>query len=225
MDNIHFYNICGTNAYIIEEENVAILIDPAGEDNAKNIYKMINNTPLKEKIQLIVLTHGHNDHVNGVNFLSEKIKAPILIHEGDMPLIGKSKYALHTRKLIGKIGRKFISDIAYSEEFKPEMIMKGNSLSLEKWGIKAKVIHTPGHTKGSVSIIYKDNIFVGDTFMNIFRPSEALFAENFQQLDLSIKRIMMLQFNMLFPGHGKSFTKEVLIKSEKELGRRSNYEK
>ena len=83
--------------------------------------------------------------------------------------------------------------------------------NLSEYGFDAKVIHIPGHTKGSIGVLTEDGIlFAGDTFTNRKKPDIATYIENMQELNESLNRIKSMKITKIYPGHGKPFSMEQL---------------
>lgn len=210
MVKIESINLIGTNSYIISSNEAAIIVDIGGRQNAELLCTKIIDDGLSSKIKLIILTHGHYDHIEGMSCIREKLGIPVLMHRDDIHLIGKTKYQLHTRTWLGKVGKRFFSSPQYVESFIPDIIVGDEDYSLEEWGLEGKVIYTPGHTCGSISILCGDGLVAGDTFMNIFRPSETLFAEDYSLYDSTLTEISKYEFTNIYPGHGKPFRCNIL---------------
>ncbi|MBL7150517.1 MBL fold metallo-hydrolase [Candidatus Microgenomates bacterium] len=191
-----------TNCYlaVCSETNKGIIIDPG--DSADFISEKI--LELKIKPKFIVLTHGHFDHLIAAEELRLNFKIPILIHKEDLFLAKKAyqsaSYFLGTK-----------------EEF---LILK--KVNFVKAGQKIKfgqeeleVIHTPGHTPGSISLYSgKRNIlFSGDlVFENGVGRTDFSYSSE-EELQNSLKRIFSLPSKTLvYPGHGEELVLEETIR-------------
>lgn len=177
------------NNYLIidEDSKEAALIDCSFYDESILIELKRYNAVLK----YILLTHGHFDHISGLNYFSHEIK--VLMHENDKEWIEQVNTYLPMLNMptmnIPKID-EYIND--------NDIIKLGN--------IEIKVIHTPGHTQGGVCFYVAENLFSGDT---IFRESVGrcdLPGGNFSQIVESIEnKIFTLPENtIIYPGHGKT---------------------
>ena len=178
------------NNYLIIDEvsKEAVLIDCSSDD--ESIL-----TELKKhdaKLKYVLLTHGHFDHIAGLNFFSD---VQVYMHSADMNWVNNVNTYLPMVGLpmmdIPKID-KFIED---------NEIIKLGSLEI-------KVIHTPGHTQGGVCFYVNDNLFSGDT---IFRESVGrcdLDGGDFNQLVSSIeeKIFTLPPETKIYPGHGRVST-------------------
>ena len=169
-----------TNCYIIYEENAAscCVLDPGGE--AKKVLEFMSLRNLT--LDAILLTHGHFDHVGAVKELHEATGCRVYLCTEDLTM---------PAKWTG--GELFYTD-SYGE---------GDELDFA--GLHIKVLHTPGHTPGSVCLIVDDSIFSGDT----------LFAGSCGRTDLpggdgevilaSLRRLAELEEDYtLYPGHSAS---------------------
>jgi len=159
---------------------------PAVIDPSENLDAILNH--LKEHIKLedleyIILTHYHFDHVFGVPKLKGVTKAKVMIHELDA---------------------KFL-------DFKLDKLLKDNDV-IDLGDCSLKVIHTPGHTPGSICLYESKSksLFSGDTiFTHGSLGRTDLTGGNIEQLIESIKKISKLDVKVLYPGHGEITDKNV----------------
>ena len=168
-----------TNTYILSNDREAVVIDPGYEPDT--ILDALDGLTLKA----ILLTHGHFDHVGAVKELVAETGCEVYIHAADTtlpPMITAGQlYYTHT----------------YAE---------GDTITPAS-GLELTVLHTPGHTPGSVCLLWNDQMFSGDT----------LFEGSCGRVDLpgGDPRVMMESLNRLasleaeyhvHPGHGGSTT-------------------
>lgn len=190
--------IYAANCYLIYEENnkEAIVIDPGGDED--DIIAQIEKVGLD--VKYIILTHGHGDHIGGVKGIKEHTKAPLAIHQEDEYLLKDGNSNLSSMMAMGTI------------EMAPDILLKdGDELGFGD--LKAKIIHTPGHTPGGISIKIEDSIFTGDTLFAGSIGRTDFPKSSFDAIMDSIKnKIMVYHENtIVYPGHGPSST----IKNEK----------
>jgi len=186
-----------TNCYLVgcEEKREAAVIDPGfdGVKEAEKIMKVVDKEKLN--VKYIVVTHGHSDHISGIRILKEMTGAPILIHEYDASMLTSSE-----RNYSTLYGEKTTSPPADRLLHEGDVISVGN--------IRLKVLHTPGHSKGGISLLCDDAVFTGDT----------LFAGSIGRYDFpdaSYKEIMdsircklavLPDHFKVYPGHGPTST-------------------
>lgn len=181
-----------TNCYVVscEQTKETIIIDP-GFDNhfeAEKTFKFIYESDLT--LKFIVNTHGHPDHTCGNGMVKEKFHVPILIHEYDVHMLGG----------LGKGIAEFFGFESYSPP--ADLLLRDGDMV--KFGrMTLKVIHTPGHSRGSISLLGEREVFTGDTlFMGSIGRTD--FPESSERdMKLSLKKLARLPDNfVVYPGHG-----------------------
>ena len=186
------------NCYLLydKEGGEAVIIDPGY--NGKEFIEILNEKNLK--LKYIILTHGHGDHIGGVAELLSTLKTELLIHKDDEEML--------TDKI--KSGTVIIGypDVNVSATV---FINDGDELSLGEE--KLNIIHTPGHTKGGISILAGKKLFVGDTLFNGSVGRTDFPGGSFEELKNSIqnKLFTLSEDVVVYPGHGGATT----IKKEK----------
>ncbi len=189
-----------TNMYAVfdEETREGILIDAgAGADKIINYLDNMN-----VKLKYIVLTHCHVDHIADLRKIRIAFpRAQIVINEIDAP--GLSKAEINMCELLGFENNFLDADIVVKDG---DILTFGN--------IEALMIHTPGHTAGSMSILIKDALFTGDTLFKGTRGRTDLPTSSEREILWSInEKILTLPENtIVYPGHGST----TMIKDEKE---------
>ena len=169
----------GTNCYIVREGKNCAIIDPG--DAGEALADWLDNAGLTP--EAVLLTHGHYDHVGGVEALRNRYAGlPVYVHEADTHLTADLSRGLQWTH-------------HYNE---------GDILTVG--GVEFRVLHTPGHTPGSVCLAVENVIFSGDT----------LFAGSCGRTDIggdwvaiqkSLKRLSAMEADFtIFPGHGESTT-------------------
>ena len=196
---------CGNvNAFLIKEEDHAVLVDTGRAGYVEKIYDVCKDS----HVECIILTHGHIDHIQNTAVLSKRLNVPIAIGIGDEDLVDDNTLqSMYGRGAMGKILCYFSQKAIKSnpiEKFKPTIFLKDGD-SLERFGIKGKILGLPGHTKGSIGIdVEQRDLIVGDSLMNMLNPTLSLLYENKMQLELSARKISDLGNRVIHFGHGKS---------------------
>ncbi|MGI6678629.1 MAG: MBL fold metallo-hydrolase [Dehalobacterium sp.] len=183
----------GTNCYLVasQETKEAMVIDPG--DEADRIFQLAEKHGYK--ITIILNTHGHWDHIGGNKTLKELTQAPILIHESDDAYLTDSK--LNLGSLFGNQGESPKADRLLREG---DIVTVGN--------LTFKVLHTPGHTPGGISLVGDKVVFVGDTLFKGSIGRTDFTGGSFSILISSIKnKLITLDDDLLvYPGHGPHTT-------------------
>lgn len=174
------------NCYIVmdEETKEAIVLDPGGD--GPKLEKIIED--MGAKVKYILLTHGHFDHVGGVEYLADRYKVPFYINKIDEELMEKDNSVYGSiRKADG-------------------YLIEGDILNFGNETIK--VLHTPGHTKGGVCFLIDDKCFTGDTLFQGSIGRTDFLGGDFKEIINSIKtKLLTLGDNVqVYPGHGPSST-------------------
>lgn len=181
------------NMYLVKDEDTrkAVLID------ATELIPEILDTvkELGADVQYILLTHGHFDHIMGLNDLKKELNTEAVICKDDLVIsdnINEFTRLFNWPDSVPPVYEKYIKD--------GDVITVGN--------MNIKVIHTPGHTEGGVCYLIQDNLFSGDT---LFRGSVGrtdLFGGDFSKLSDSItSKLFKLDNDIkVFPGHGPMTT-------------------
>lgn len=202
MVKIHRIASGNVNCYIVADNDKAILIDTGRKKYREKILERCK----KFHVSLIVLTHGHMDHCQNAAYLAEALHIPIAINKNDMDLIPDNrKQSLLAKTLLGKI----VLSVSLSsfemdslEVFDPIIYLK-NGDDLSEYGIAAKVVELPGHTKDSIGVEIEDNLFVGDALMNMFYPTVSMLYVDEQEMLSSAKYISELGEKTIYFGHWK----------------------
>lgn len=170
----------GTNCYILEDGKKAAVIDPG--DEADRILAQLNQ--LDVQVEYILLTHGHYDHTTGVPELHKALPgAKIYIHQADANGAGSRLFPLAGQ----------VDDLLLYDE--------GDTLPLGTLTIE--VLHTPGHSPGSVTLKAGDVLFTGDTLFAGDCGRTDLRGGSWEEILVSLGRLGKLEGNFhVLPGHG-----------------------
>lgn len=201
-------NVRGANSYLVLTDASAALVDTGMPGNEKKILEYVRGTGIDPKrLEYIVLTHPDIDHSGSVAKLKGLTNAKVAIHEADAPrLAGEKKL----KDVKGATGVLFgvMSPFMRFTPLKPDLLLKDSDRILD-----CTVIHTPGHTEGSISLYReKKAIFVGDALRTDSRgmphlPSGSMTTD-MEQAKESVRKISTYEYAVLLPGHGPPITQE-----------------
>lgn len=183
--------IFDANSYVVWKGNEGVIIDAGVSD--VEIMKFVDEK--KITIKYIILTHGHFDHVYYASKLKEKTGAKVLIHKEDNEML----------KVPDQNGTRFFGDAVAFEEA-DETIDDKDTITVGD--LTFEVIHTPGHSLGSICLKVENKLFSGDTLFRISCGRTDLPGGSQEDLDNSFKeKLFNLDDNTLvYPGHGNSTT-------------------
>ena len=181
------------NNYLVIDENAkeAILIDCS--DYIQEVVDYVKENALK--VKYILLTHGHFDHVLGINRMKKALNTKVYVHEGD------KEQVLQTREVMTMFGLP-------TDGVENPVIDGTLPDDLALGGQKIQVIETPGHTPGGVCYLIGENLFSGDTLFQGTIGRTDLPQGSFQQIKHSVKDILFaLDDNIkVYPGHSGAST-------------------
>lgn len=183
------------NVYLVScpATHEAIVIDP-GDDPEMILYKI---QQLELKVQYILATHGHFDHIGGVDWLQKKLQVPFYIHADDLPYVKSCKQTVE----------KYRMPFQHMEVPTPTSFLQDQQ-ELKFGTIVGKAIHTPGHTPGGMSFLFGNHLFDGDTLLAGAVGRTDLPGGSFATLENSIRqKLYTLPSEVIvYPGHGPTTT-------------------
>lgn len=199
----------GCNCFIVGDPATkqAIVIDPGGD--AERIVATLVDKELT--VTAIVATHAHFDHLVAAEALREQTGAPFYMHDSDKPLL--DWYEESGRMFLGiELGAPPAVDTGASEG---DLLTAG--------GVQLEVIHTPGHSPGSISLIAPDAVFSGDTlFAGSIGRSDLPGGDADTLLGVIRSKLLTLDDTVaVYPGHGPATTIGQERRSNPFVGERS----
>lgn len=198
------------NVYLVRADDGFILIDTGMPFHWERLEKeLIRAGCLPDKLKLVIITHGDRDHIGNCAKFQAKYKVKVAIHQADAFMAeGTTMLKRKVRTLAAKIRMlkvRFFGPKIILPKFKPDMFLDDNQ-SLEVYGLKAKIIHLAGHTRGSIGVLTEDgDLFSGDTLVNTKKPDIAVYVDSFSDLKNSLAKLKKLNIKKVYPGHGKTF--------------------
>ncbi len=199
------------NTFLLDEGRGVVVIDAGIPHQARRILsrvRALGRSP--REVRLIIVTHGHIDHAGSAAALRRLTGAPIAMHRADAPLVatpqlqvppGRDAATDALARLLRRLGW-----LVPLETFSPDVWLEEGQ-SLREFGVAGRVVHTPGHTDGSISVALDDGaLFVGDAILNLARVSFPLFWQDPATARASALKIQALQPRCVYPAHGRAFT-------------------
>lgn len=173
-----------TNCYILTHNKEVLIIDPSarGDVIASHIDPSL-------KVVAIVLTHGHCDHFGGAQALLDRYQCPFYIHEADVELLEDpmKNYSMHQNVTLKHQGNVLTEGMMHLGSF------------------SFFVMHTPGHSPGSVSLLFDNHMFVGDLIFKRSMGRTDLYGGSEREMMKSLRQLKSLSTNViLYPGHGST---------------------
>lgn len=201
-------------AFLLKGENAkSILIDCGIPGSDKAILKQMADAGIGiNDLQCMILTHGHSDHMGASSALRDATGAKTMIHTLDADVVRTGMNPkLTPTNFKGKLFSRFAGGAVKGfVPYEPELVINGEQ-SLHEFGINGRVIETPGHTNGSVSVVLEDGaVFVGDLLMGgMFKkgkPNLPMYADSLEQTKANIQKVILLSPKIFYTGHGGPFS-------------------
>lgn len=197
-----------SNAYLIQGER-PILVDTGAPGDGKHILAALAQHGVKlGDLALIAHTHAHGDHVGSTAELLREVPLPTAVHAADLPLLRAGSAIVNHSRWTARLLSPFV--LKAWQPFEPTTLLKDGD-TLAQYGVEAHVIHTPGHTAGSISLLFANgDAIVGDVMMGghlggTFAPTLPryhYFIDSRDAIHASISRLLDLGVERFFVGHG-----------------------
>lgn len=216
-----------SNVFMVSGKNINILVDTGPAYKCKGLLKKLDTFSINS-IDYLLLTHTHFDHAANAQKIKAKFGLKVIVHEkeanyllsGDSPVpAGTNAF---TSWLSGTFG-KWVGKMVRYSSCKADIVVY-NDYDFSDTGVNARVIHTPGHSAGSLSLIVDNEIaLVGDTLFGVYPGScYPPFADCEPDLLKSWETLLETDCILFFPSHGRARTRKQI---EVELSKRRQYKR
>lgn len=207
-----------SNVFLVCKGNKQILVDTSVQRNFKRIHKRLKKMGISN-IDYLVLTHAHFDHASNAGRIQTQYSAKVIIHQTEANLLSAGENPMPvgtniiTHIILRLLGKFFLIKFRYEPCIADILI--DSEFQIQDFSPNIALIHTPGHTKGSMCLIIDDEIGItGDTVFGIFRKSAfPPFAENTALLFESWKKLLKTNCRLFLPSHG-SVVNRILLSNE-----------
>jgi len=204
-----------SQCYLIQDQGT-ILVDAGPPKKLRLFTRALNDIPVDpSRIGLIVITHAHWDHIGSANEIKELTGAPLAVHQAERRCVEEALNPLPpgvTRwaRAVGRV-MTVAAPLIRVHAATVDLEIGTEGMALDDFGVAGRIVHTPGHSSGSVSVLLDTgDAFVGDLAMNRFPirlgPGFPAFAEDSAQVKESWKLLLERGVKRIYPGHGPPFT-------------------
>ena len=206
----------GVNCYLLKTTGGFFLVDTGFSLSKGKLEKLLARTGcFPGNLKLVIVTHADIDHTGNCLFLQEKFKAKIAMHPAEAEAAAAVKMTANRKNKSPLLMRAVMALFAglLTRPFQPDAWLRDGE-RLSEFGLDAAIIHTPGHTLGSVSVLTDDgDLFCGDFLKGTGRAGVNTLADDAAAMEESYKKIKNLKIKKIYPGHGRPFTFEELLKN------------
>lgn len=217
---IHTIPLGFDQCYLLCGEGV-VLVDTGAPNKRAAFERALKRFHIfPEEIRLILITHGHWDHIGSARAIKEFTGAPLAMHAHDARWLQEATTPLPAGvtpwgKAFMAVHRLFMPLIRV-EAVTPDILLDEKEFSLHPFGIPGMVLHTPGHSAGSMSVLLDSGeAFVGDLAMNRLplrnSPGPAIFGDDPALMTESLRELVGRGAKTFYPAHGKPFPAEMIL--------------
>lgn len=210
MSTVHRLRLRFSNAYLVVGER-PILVDTGSRGDAAGIAAGCAAAGVDVRdLSLILHTHVHSDHFGNTAALAVETGCPVAYHSDDGPLAVQGHNGrLRGVGLRGRMLARLLSHLPFSTRSADVDVADG--MRLDGFGVAGRVLHTPGHTPGSISVVLDGgDAIAGDLLMGGFvggairptKPTFHYFADDLSAVRASLDRLLSAASGRLFVGHG-----------------------
>lgn len=205
-ENINMITCGSVNCYVIKGVDGDILIDTG----LKKYRDYIEMWLMNYNIKLIILTHGHIDHIQNALYFSKLYNCKIAMSKYDVGLAKNNR--IHT--LYNIIPMPKLAFLAMTsatrkkcEPFKVDIFLESDC-DFSACGIKMHIVGLEGHTRGSIGVLYNNDLYAGDAVINLNGLKQDFVAESPKRAKITYEKICNMNVNRILCGHLKPFYNE-----------------
>ena len=201
-----------SNSVLIKNGSQSVLVDTGVHGFMQLFQKYFRRLSVQfSDIKLIILTHVHYDHTGNLKELQKITGAKVAVnlneyHNLKIGFIPVPAGITPATRIISGIGRIFVPRFTSPPPFEADIVVENEYDLRNEFGIEGKIIPTPGHTKGSQSVLLGESLLSGDTFLNI---QQGLVFPHFVNDPVQLLKTWEMLFSLgikeIYPGHGAKF--------------------
>jgi glyoxylase-like metal-dependent hydrolase (beta-lactamase superfamily II) len=206
------FRMGSVNCYVVDTGSGFFLIDTGASNRRREVERQLEDAGCKPgDLKLIILTHGDFDHTGNAAYLRTKFGAKIAMHRDDSGMLERGDIFWNRKS--GNFVIRAMASVLFrfgkSQRCSPDLhLQDGDDLS--EYGLDAKVLHIPGHSKGSVAILTAaGTLFCGDLLLYKVGPVLNSIIDDRAAAKASFERLKSLKANTVYTGHGESFSMEL----------------
>lgn len=203
-----------SNAYVVKKDEKYLLIDTGIRCSFYKIKNKLDELGVNEEnLEALILTHTHYDHVGSAHLIKRMYNTQIIVHERESTFIEEgnapeNRGSLFITRLVEKSMQRSLTRMRKYQGVEKDVVVS-DYYALKELGFDGIILHTPGHTIGSLSVVLEDEIaIVGDTMFGIIKGS--IFPPYAMDVGIlldSWRKLLDTGCDVFLPGHGLMNTK------------------
>jgi glyoxylase-like metal-dependent hydrolase (beta-lactamase superfamily II) len=202
------FRMGSVNCYIVETGRGFVLIDTGASNRRSQLEKELEGAGCTPgNLKLVILTHGDFDHTGNAAYLRGKFGARIAMHRDDAGMLERGDIFWNRKSgnFVIRAVASFLFRFCRSQRCSPDLYLdEGDDLS--QYGFDARVLHIPGHSKGSIAIFTADGaLFCGDLLLRKDGLVLNSIIDDRAAAQASFERLKSLKAKTVYPGHGETF--------------------
>ncbi len=202
---VHALSLGLGRAYLLEYPRGLILVDCGSIRQESQVAQRMRQIG-RSDLRLILITHAHLDHYGSAAALRRLTGAPVAIHRADAAAMAQAKTVIGQARSFGRLIQAMLplaELVLRPEPLQADLLLEDGD-DLGAYGLNARLVHTPGHTAGSVCLWVEERlVFSGDLILTTGKPHlQGLYAQDWSLLPASLARVQALHPQWVYPGHG-----------------------
>jgi glyoxylase-like metal-dependent hydrolase (beta-lactamase superfamily II) len=207
------FRLGSVNCFLVQTDTGFILFDTGGSNKRAELREELARAGCEPgDLSLIVLTHGDFDHSGNAAYLRQQYDAPIAMHVDDLGMVerGDMSWNRQSSRLVLKI-TSVLFGFGKAERFTPDLYLaEGDDLSA--YGLDAKILHLPGHSRGSIGILLASGELIGgDLLDNTKTPAFNAIMDDREAAAASVEKLKQFDIKAVYPGHGQPFSMDEFL--------------
>lgn len=202
------------NVYLLRAGDGFVLVDTGAPNAQARLQTALEDLGCRPgRLTLIVLTHGDFDHTGNAAYLRRRFGCPIGMHADDAPMAERGDMFVNRKKPNALLRHLIPRVIGFdtTRRFAPDLLLSEGG-SLAEYGLEARVVAIPGHSRGSMGVLTSEgDFFCGDLYQSNRRPSLNSLMDDPATAVASHARVNGLGIRRVYPGHGAPFSLDQLV--------------
>ncbi len=212
------FKLGSVNCYLLKADPGYVLVDTGYSNERISLTNELKKAGCNhDNFKLILLTHGDFDHVGNAAYLRRAFGTKIAIHPDDAGMVehGDMFWNRKVNPLMRSTAKVLFKlppfRLNKSDTFTPDLYFE-DGFSLLAYGVDARILSIPGHSKGSLGILTtKGDLFCGDLLVNGEKPALNSIIDDVNAANSSLEKLKSMRISTIYPGHGKPFSLDSLI--------------